>query len=382
MSVVDISKFNSVEDFPQRGTQASSVVASDATWEQSKGTLPEGGPGRGLDTVAFEINVIKQQTAGVIARSIFEIGKRLCEAKAMIGHGNWEAWLRNNVEYSETNARNLMRAYREMGGEQIDLLTGEAPCDVFETLNLSQMVALFPLPAHERAAFVRENDVRDKSVREIEALVAEATERGKREASEAYEKAIADANGNVERLMNKLAAAQDDTANAEKVKAKAIERRDELIARLDEEKEKHEAEVRKLREQADKLEKKIKALEDAPVQEKIVYREREDERAVEAPAPTDNATDGDAQARVDALVAQLDEVQGKLKAAEDKAALMAQKVDPRVQAVNFSLREISDKLSVIGEAIGGIEDKELAAKLAASAVKAIKAMLEGAGWYQ
>jgi hypothetical protein len=377
MSVVDISKINNVEDFPKRDE----AVA-----------VREGGLAvRDLDVVAAEINVIKQQTAGVIARSIFEIGKRLCEAKAMIGHGNWEAWLRDNVEYSETTARNLMRAYREMGGEQIDMLTGEAPCDVFESLNLSQMVALFPMPVQERAAFVKENDVASMSVREVEALVAEATEKGKREAAEAYEKAIADANGNVERLMNKLASAQDDKDNAEKVKARAIERRDELIAQFDKEKEKYEAEARELRKQADKLKKKIKALEDAPVQERIVYKERED-----APAPSDaasgatslpeggseNAPDSEVQARVDALVAQLDEVQGKLKEAEDKAALMAQKADARVQAVNFALREISDKLSVIGDAIGGIEDKELAAKLAASAAKAIKAMLEGAGWYQ
>ena len=74
------------------------------------------------------------------------------------------------------------------------------------------------------------------------------------------------------------------------------------------------------------------------------------------------------------------------KAAEDKAALMAQKADARVQAVNFALREISDKLSVIGDAVdeirgGNTGDGELADKLAASAAKAIKAMLEGAGWY-
>ena len=38
--------------------------------------------------------------------------------------------------------------------------------------------------------------------------------------------------------------------------------------------------------------------------------------------------------------------------------------------------------AVIGDAISSIEDKELAAKLAASAAKGIKKMLEGAGWYQ
>ena len=323
---------------------------------------------RDLDVVAAEINVIKQQTAGVIARSIFEIGKRLCEAKAMIGHGNWEAWLRDNVEYSETTARNLMRAYREMGGEQIDMLTGEAPCDVFESLNLSQMVALFPMPVQERAAFVKENDVASMSVREVEERVREAV---------AQEKARADAlEGALEKAANS-SKTWEKIANAQKKK-------------MDEDQIAYEADVRKLLEKSDKLKKELKALQEAPVQEKIVYVEKEPDTlsvtpdgATPSPAGEglESAVDSEAQARVDALVAQLDEVQGKLKAAEDKAALMAQKADARVQAVNFALREISDKLSVIGDAIGGIEDKELAAKLAASAAKGIKKMLEGAGWY-
>lgn len=348
MSVVDMNK-----------------VTFDNAQAVTCGDLSEAPVSRNLEAVAFEINVIKQQTAGVIARSIFEIGKRLCEAKAMIGHGNWEAWLRDNVEYSETNARNLMRAYREMGGEQIDLLTGEAPCDVFETLNLSQMVALFPLPAHERAAFVKENDVASMSVREVEERVREAV---------AQEKARADA------LEGELAKATEATERAENARQKWNEIAGDLQKEKDEAKIKHEADVRKLREQADKLKAKIKKLEDAPVQEKIVYVEKEAEQAAEM-------VDSEAQARVDALQAQLDEVQGKLKAAEDKAALMAQKADPRVQAVNFALRDVAEKVAAIGDAIDEIRggttgDGELADKLAASATKAIKAMLEGAGWYQ
>ena len=326
---------------------------------------------RSPEVVAAEINVIKGRTAEVINRSIFEIGKRLCEAKQMIGHGNWEAWLRDSVSYSETTARTLMRAYREMGDEQVDLLTGEAPADVFESLNLSQMVALFPLPVHERAAFVKEHDVKDMSVRDIEALVAEATEKGKREASEAYEKAIADANGNVERLMGKLASAQDDVANAEKVKAKAIERRDELIARFDEEKGKHEAEVKALEAKAAKLAEEIEVLRNAPVQEQIVYVEKQAEQ-IDAPAE-----DGKAEK----LAAELKAVEAKLAEAEQRAAAIEQKANPRVQAVNFALREIAEKVSAIGDAIDGIEDGELAGKLKASAAKAIKAMLEGAEWY-
>lgn len=335
--------------------------AVEVSAEEYNGTVAAGE--RNLEVVAAEINVIKSQTAEVINRSIFEIGKRLCEAKAMIGHGNWESWLRDNVAYSETTARTLMRAYREMGNEQVDMLTGEAPADVFESLNLSQMVALFPLPQYERAAFVKEHDVKDMSVREIEALVAEATEKGRQEAADelSQERARADA----------LEGALEKAANSSKTWEKIA---DEQKKALDKAKVKSEAELRELREKADRLVKELEAAKNAPVQATMAI---DGERAsvVEDQASTK---------REDELKAQLAEVQGKLKEAEQRAAAVEQKADMRVQAVNFALREIAGKVADIGGAINEIEqsgDGELAGKLKASADKAIKVMLEGAEWY-
>lgn len=366
MSVVDISKmtFDNAE-----------VVPSGA------GIPSE----RNLDVVAFEINIIKEQTAGVIARSIFEIGKRLCEAKALIGHGNWEAWLRDNVAYSESNARNLMRAYREMGGEQIDMLTGEAPCDVFESLNLSQMVALFPLPAHERAAFVKEHDVKDKSVRDIEALVAEATAKGREEgAKEIYHK-YTEEQARANELEDRLEASVQASENWEKIAAAA----EKVLA---EDKIKHEAEIRRLQEKEQKLKDKIAALENAPVQEKIVYVEKEPSPSPSAPpfpegeALTVAEEDTEARERVEKMTEELALVREQLAAAEKRAEAMAQKADVHVQAVNFAIREIAEKVSAISDAIDEIRggttgNGELADKLSTSASKAIKAVLEGAEWY-
>lgn len=329
--------------------------------EEYHGTAAAGE--RNLEVVVAEINVIKAQTAEVINRSIFEIGKRLCEAKAMIGHGNWEAWLRDNVAYSETTARTLMRAYREMGNEQVDMLTGEAPADVFECLNLSQMVALFPLPVHERAAFVKEHDVADKSVREIEALVAEATEKGRQEAADALmqERSRADA------LEGALEKANDARDNWEKIA-------DTAKKQWEQDKLRHEKEVRELQEKAAELGKQLEQLKDAPVQATMAI-DGEHASVVE---------DQTWAEREDELKAQLAEVQGKLAEAEQRAAAVEHKADMRVQAVNFALREIAGKVADIGGAIDEIEqggDGELAGKLKASAVKAIQAMLEGAEWY-
>lgn len=325
---------------------------------------------RSLDVVAAEINVIKAQTAEVINRSIFEIGKRLCEAKALIGHGNWESWLRDNVSYSETTARTLMRAYREMGDEQVDLLTGESPADVFESLNLSQMVALFPLPAHERVAFVKEHEVEGKSVREIEALVAEAVDKGRKEYEHKYREEQARAN----ELEDKLDAAEQAAQKAEDARENWEKIANTAKTQWEEDKIKREAEVRELCEKADRLAAELEAAKNEPVQESIVYVEKEAEQI-------DKPTEDGKAAK---LEEELKAVQEKLAEAEQRAAAVEHKADMRVQAVNFALREIAGKVADIGGAIDELEqggDGELAGKLRVSAAKAIKAMLEGAEWY-
>lgn len=114
--------------------------------------------------IADEINSIKTQAGAVLSsafsfarRSVFEIGKRLEEAKSLLPHGEWGKWLKENVDYSESTANNLMRIYREFGDEQIDMLTGTSDAEIFGTLSQSQMVELFSLPKPARREFVEEH---------------------------------------------------------------------------------------------------------------------------------------------------------------------------------------------------------------------------------
>lgn len=134
---------------------------------------------RSAEVIISEMVFIKEQAAADLAaafgrakRAVFEIGKRLCELKDMAGHGHWEAAL-SRLEYSDTTARNAMRIYKEMGGEQIDMITGKSDIEIFEGLSQSQLVELFPIPREERAAFVEEHreELQGLSVRETRALV-------------------------------------------------------------------------------------------------------------------------------------------------------------------------------------------------------------------
>ena len=72
--------------------------------------------GNRLAVLAGEINFIKEQAREAIQqmafRSAVEIGRRLVEAKEQVAHGEWGAWLEENVQYSQDTATRFMNIYR------------------------------------------------------------------------------------------------------------------------------------------------------------------------------------------------------------------------------------------------------------------------------
>lgn len=111
--------------------------------------------------VAADINAVKSHASAVFRAAVDEgkrscilIGKLLEEAKSLVPHGEWGAWLKNNVDYSESTAQNLMRCYREFGDEQIDFFSGVSDADFFSILTQSQMLELLALPKDQRREFV------------------------------------------------------------------------------------------------------------------------------------------------------------------------------------------------------------------------------------
>lgn len=126
--------------------------------------------------VAADINKIKMKTAVVLAMSAVEMGRLLCEAKSLVPHGEWGAWLEANVDFSESKAQTLMRCYKEYGDGQIDMITGTSDLDFFSMLTVSQMDALLALPKPERRDFVEDHreelESGDMSVRDMKAEIA------------------------------------------------------------------------------------------------------------------------------------------------------------------------------------------------------------------
>lgn len=176
--------------------------------------------------IAAEIQIIKEETKLVVLSSSIKIGKRLCEAKEIVQHGDWEQWLHDKVDYSQSTANNLMRIYKEFGDEQINLLSNTSKSQTFENLTYSQAIALFALPAEEREDFVKENPVENMTARQL----AEAIK-----AKEKAEKETVDAQEETKKALNQAEGQKKLYENVNSAKTEAEKKLQEELARFKEE---------------------------------------------------------------------------------------------------------------------------------------------------
>lgn len=123
---------------------------------------------RTASTIAAEIRVIHEQARESALRAIIEIGRRLCEAKELVDHGEWCAYLQNELGYKQSAANNYMKIFREYEANGL-----MANSKTFGNLSPSQALALIAIPAEDREEFIRENDVESLSARELKQAIRE-----------------------------------------------------------------------------------------------------------------------------------------------------------------------------------------------------------------
>ena len=129
---------------------------------------------RTVETVTLEIRTLQRQAQQVVLGYAIEIGRRLEEAKAMLPHGRWGEYLKQEVNYSQSTAQNFMRIFREYGASQQSLFGGVANSQALGNLTYTKALQLLALPdAEERERFVAEHDVEAMSTRELDKALKE-----------------------------------------------------------------------------------------------------------------------------------------------------------------------------------------------------------------
>lgn len=126
---------------------------------------------RDVNTITAEIRTIQATVRRTALEGCIEIGRRLVEVKELLGHGEWGAYLRDEFDWSQDRANQLMKLFREYGARQQNLFGAELNSDTYRNLTFSQALRLIAIPESEREDFVKDNDVEHLSTRELDALI-------------------------------------------------------------------------------------------------------------------------------------------------------------------------------------------------------------------
>lgn len=290
---------------------------------------------RDIQTVTTEIKMIRQQVNQVALNGAIEIGRRLCEAKEMLPHGEWGRWLREEADFSQQTANNFMRLFDEYGDSQITMFGAVANSKTIGNLPYTKALKLLAVPEEEREAFAEEVDAENISVRELDRAI--------REREEAEERAAA-AEDERDKAKKLLSGAEDRLRGAETA-ASAAKSRAEIA-------EKQAADLREKLEKADAAAKsakeKLKKLKENPeipadTMEKL-RRDAMEEAAKEAAkqAEKDRA----------ALLAAKD----KAEQAAKEAAREAEKAAAKLDAVQKQLALANPDAAVFGTLFERIQD--------------------------
>lgn len=84
------------------------------------------------------------------------MGKRLTIAKEQVTHGEWEQWLRDNVNFTKRTAQNFMKCAERFGNTKS-----------ISFLNPTQMIALLTLPEAETDDFIKQKKDEGKPVEDM-----------------------------------------------------------------------------------------------------------------------------------------------------------------------------------------------------------------------
>lgn len=289
---------------------------------------------RTLEVIEMEIRVLQDQAQRVVLGYAIETGRRLEEAKAMVGHGNWGDWVKK-MGYSQSTANNLMRVFREYGASQQSLFGGEANSQALGNLSFTKALQLLALPdQEEREKFVAEHDVEAMSTRDLEKALKERDEALRRaEAADAGARSAEEARAKMEKDMKVVNASLKDKTDI----------------------------ALKLRNEADRFKKELDELKSRPVDVAVETREPTPEELEKLTAKAVEKARAEDAARLADLEKQLAGADG------DVAAF-------RVHYEAW--QEQFNKLSGYLEKISG-RDPERAGKLRMAVKAAVERMAEG-----
>ena len=318
------------------------------------------------DIIGAEIRGLTQQAKSMTLWFGIEIGRPLTEAKALLEHGQWLAYLKEQTEFSRSSAGRLMTLYKEYGAAQTSLFGAEANYPTLNNLSISNALRLLAVPEDEREEFAAEHDVEHMSARELDELIKQRDEAEKRAA----------------KAEEQVQQAADGAAKADEQYQKAKQELHLLREKLE------NAEAQK-----SAAEKELSELRERPVEVAVEVDEKAVEEAVTAARAKNDAEWAEKMAKVKNELSEAglkaEKLKAKIKKAEEKAAASAAELeklkksqtlsDPNTAVFKQIFEQVQEDFNKLHGSLLKVKasDPDTAEKLAA-AVRALVDKMQGA----
>ncbi|MBK5254323.1 MAG: DUF3102 domain-containing protein, partial [Peptostreptococcaceae bacterium] len=119
---------------------------------------------KSLPVMVAEIKAIEETVFRVTLEGVVRIGEKLKVCKEEVPHGEWSTWCEENLGYSQRQAQKYMELSERYSDETgLNLKT-----KTYSFLSISKAYSLLSLPEEEAETFVKENDVTDMTVKNLQ----------------------------------------------------------------------------------------------------------------------------------------------------------------------------------------------------------------------
>jgi len=311
---------------------------------------------RTLDVIATEIRTIDNHVCKVALQGAVEIGEKLEEAKEKVGHGNWESWCKENLNYSKSQAERFMKISGEYGDENSAYLSAISKTYTCTDLSISKAFRLLQVPEEEIENFAEKNDLNETTVKELEAKIKKLKE------EKALSEKIAIEKENLEQQIEMMEE-EYEIKEAEKKhlenefeeykeNSKSLEPSEEILELHKEEISKKDKEIEKIKNEMNELSEKEKKLEEE--KEKAVEHARE-----EGKKEAEILAEEKIKEEIDNLIKNAEEAEKRAVSAEKKLSLSSSE---EIAIFKIKTIELQNIVKEIETAISGM-DQELANKM-------------------
>lgn len=309
----------------------------------------ETGEERTISTVTFEIKSIHAQAQQMMLNFAIEIGRRLTEAKAMLEHGGWGEWLKNEVAFSKSTANNLMRIFEEYGDRQMCLFGAEAKSQSLRNLPYTKALKLLAVPEEEREEFLEEHNVEEMSSRELEKIIKERDK-----AKEETEIALSEA----EKAITEAEQAKFDTSAALAEAERAKLDKEFIFKQLENaklEKKRLETEAESFSQKALQLEQEMESLRNSP--KEVMIETVVDEIAVQQAR---EETEQLLAVKINEMLQEKETAQQQAKEVQERLEQLSKEVAQQNQALEQEKEEAVSRCAELEKQLASLSSPDVA----------------------